>query len=142
MMKFRWICHVFILTGMLFHGFVAQAEQIAVIANPKGPVSSLSQKQISNLYLGRKKGSTGLRLFGHSISSGTRAKFFKKINGMSLSQVNAYWARLKFTGQVFPPRVLSSDKAVIDAVRRQKNAIGYINANALTAGVKVVKMLR
>ena len=58
--------------------------------------------------------------------------------GKSLSQVNAYWARLLFTGRASPPRSLPSPAAILQSVRENKDAIAYIDSRDLDQSVKVV----
>ncbi|HLA34408.1 MAG TPA: hypothetical protein VJ001_06015 [Rhodocyclaceae bacterium] len=119
--------------------------EIAVIANRDSPVQSLTTKQVSDLYLGRSRtlalGET-LTVFEQPVDSPLREMFFLSLNGMKIKQVNAYWARLRFSGEIMPPQSLSDSKAVIEAVKRERNAVGYIDAAMANSSVRVVLTLK
>jgi hypothetical protein len=71
-----------------------------------------------------------------------RESFFRALNGMNLKQLNAYWARLRFSGEVLPPMVLPDSRLVLDAVSRNRGGIGYIDAALVDTSVKVVLRVR
>ncbi|MBC7573803.1 MAG: hypothetical protein H7244_05645, partial [Herminiimonas sp.] len=71
-----------------------------------------------------------------------RERFFRALNGMAINQLNAYWARLRFSGEVLPPRELADSTAMQLAVSRDPSAIGYVDAIFLNSAVKVVLRLR
>ncbi|MBF0263922.1 MAG: hypothetical protein HQL46_01525 [Gammaproteobacteria bacterium] len=121
----------------------AVSANIVIIGNLDGEISKLSKKQLSELYLGRKKSISGkpIRLYELPINSALRERFFNKINGMSLSQVNAYWARLRFSGRVFPPQSLKDSQQVIKKISQYPNSIGYIDSQSLNSQVKRIEML-
>jgi ABC-type phosphate transport system substrate-binding protein len=123
----------------------AQAD-IAVIVHPANPVQSLTARQVAELYLGRVRTfetSQYAVIVDQGHDDRVRERFFKGISGMSLGQVTAYWARLKFTGQVQPPQALPGDASVLEFVRNTPSAIGYISqANAVDARVKTVLVLK
>jgi ABC-type phosphate transport system substrate-binding protein len=135
----NWTCNGLLLGLLLWSGW-AHAEGIAIICHPQASGASLSSKQIADLYMGKKKagGGNSYALYGQA---SLKQDFYKRLNGMSLSNVNAYWARLRFTGQVFPPKSLSSADAVVNAVRNNPNAIGFVSASAVTHSVKVIQWL-
>jgi len=124
---------------------LCRAEYIAVITHPDNPLSEISRKQLSNLYLGRNKAIENnrfLELYDHPDNSAIREDFFERLNGMSLSRVNAYWARLRFTGRIFPPTSLLGDDEVIEAVKHNKQALSYVDGESVTADVKVILWLK
>jgi ABC-type phosphate transport system substrate-binding protein len=61
---------------------------------------------------------------------------------MSLKRLNAYWARLQFSGAVQPPPEISDSQSVRDLVRHNKNAIGYIEASQVDDSVRVILLLK
>lgn len=123
----------------------ARAE-IAVIVHTDNPVQSLTVRQTAELYLGRVRtfdtGQYAL-VIDQGRDDPLRGRFFKDVSGMSVGQVTAYWSRLQFTGQVQPPRSLDGDAAVLDFVRRNPTAIGYVSSvPPQDAKVKTVLVLR
>lgn len=114
---------------------------IYVIANPSVPGEQFTQQQIADLYLGRTRSLQSghyVTLLDQGNDQPVRARFFRQIANMSLAQVNAYWARLTFTGRQQPPQARSSDAKVIEAVSREPNAIGYVSAPPSGAQVRVI----
>lgn len=130
---------------------LSAAAEMVVIVHPDNPVQAMTPRQVSDLYLGRGRfissheqgPSAPTAIYEHPADSPLREAFIRSLNGMTLSQFNAYWARLRFSGEVLPPVALADSKAVIDAVRRNRSAIGYVEASAVGgASVKVVLSLR
>ncbi|MBV1920666.1 MAG: hypothetical protein KUG73_08275, partial [Pseudomonadales bacterium] len=93
---------------------------IVVIVNSENTASDFSQRQLVDLYMGRDlyfpDGSMALRL-DQSPKSQVRHDFYRNLVGKSVAQINAYWARLLFTGRASPPQVISDSQGVLKAVR-------------------------
>lgn len=119
--------------------------EVLVVVHPDSPLQQLSANEVANLYLGRLQtipsGEHALVL-EHPRDSSARARFFKLLNGMDLRRVNSYWARLQFSGGTLPPAQLSDNKAILDAVRLNRLAIGYVDGSAPPSGVRIVLTLR
>ena len=136
------------LRMMFFAGLLAPTlarADIAVIVNAANPVKQMSVQLVADLYLGRARtfpGGEYALVFDLPRDDALRDKFFTSLAGMSLQQVNAYWSRLMFTGQMLPPQPLPNDRAMLDIVRRNSGAIGYLKAEGLDTSVRVVLMLK
>ena len=118
---------------------------IAVIVNAANPVKQMSSQQVSDLYLGRTRNFPGgeyALVFDLPRDDTLREKFFSSLVGMSPQQVNAYWSRLMFTGQVLPPQAMPNDRAVLDIVRRNPGAVGYVKNDGLDTSVRAVLVLK
>jgi len=126
----------------------AAPADVAVVVHPDSPLRSLNAREVSNLYLGRVRsvGVDGARiavtLFEQPADSALREAFFRALNGMAIRQVNAYWARLRYSGEVLPPSQLADSAAVVDAVARDRSAIGYVDARAVSPSVRTVLLLK
>ena len=72
------------------------------------------------------------------VDSEIREEFYKKLTGKSVPQVNAYWAKLIFTGRASPPRVMPDIEAILRVVRENKDAIAYVLREQIDDTVKVV----
>lgn len=125
--------------------FAAQAD-IYLVVSTANPVRTMSQKQALDLYMGRTRnfpnGDYALP-FDQARDAPARAEFYALLTGMDLAQVNSYWARLMFTGQTMPPQPLPNEAAVIEVVRRNPGAIGYLShAPAADKGLAVVLVLK
>lgn len=137
-----WLCLV--LAGLAS----VQAAEIAVIVNPNNPVSVMTAREVSDLYLGRSRSfvldeqKIPAAVYEQPQDSTLRESFFRALNGMNLKQLNAYWARLRFSGEVLPPMTLPDSRLVLDAVSRNRGGIGYIDAALVDTSVKVVLRVR
>jgi ABC-type phosphate transport system substrate-binding protein len=134
----------FLLAAVLSAPTFVLAE-IAVIVHPTNPVKQMTVQQVYDLYLGRARNFPGgefALVFDLPRDDALREKFFQSLAGMSPQQVNAYWSRLMFTGQVLPPQPMPNDRAVLDIVRRNPGAVGYVKAEGIDNGVRVVLTLK
>lgn len=114
---------------------------VLVVVNKDNDIDSFSKRQLVDIYMGKNlylpDGSLAIRL-DQAPDSETREVFYRQLLGKSVAEVNAYWARLLFTGRASPPHVLSSSKEILAVVRKNKNAIGYVNESDVDDSVKVV----
>ena len=142
-----------LLTSLLMCGLCLQPKgpaqaEIVVVVHPDSPIKAISAREVSDLYMGRTRNvrtenqSTTVAVIEQSGNDKLRESFFRQLNGISVSQLNAYWARLRYSGDVLPPPTVSGSSLVIESVRRRRDAIGYINASEVTASVRVVLTLR
>lgn len=116
-----------------------------VVAHRDSPLPQLSPSQVSDLYLGRLRslpGSEAIIVLEREHDSSLRIRFFRLLNGMSLKQINAYWARLQFSGLVLPPPSFGDTKNLLLEIRSNRMAIGYIDASEADDSVKVILRLR
>lgn len=114
---------------------------IVVIGNKESQVKELTKKQVIDIYMGRKStfpnGDTALPLDQNSDST-IRKMFYQVLVEKTVSEVNSYWARLLFSGRATPPRSIKGGTMVIDMIRNNKSAIGYIKLEDLTEDVRVL----
>jgi ABC-type phosphate transport system substrate-binding protein len=118
---------------------------IVVVVHPASPVISLTKKQVSELYLGRNQylgGNQRLQLLDQPRDSKLREQFFAQLMGMDLGRINAYWARLQFSGDIQPPLALPDSATVLKIVSHNPFAIGYMEASALTPAVRAVLTIK
>jgi ABC-type phosphate transport system substrate-binding protein len=112
-----------------------------VVVNESNLVSSLSREELSDLFL--KKNSawpdgTLVLPVDQFEKAEIRDGFNRQVHHKSNAAVRAYWQQRIFSGRDIPPPEKESDAAVIDFVRRNPGAIGYVSAESLVAGVKIV----
>jgi len=125
-----------LVTTVLFAG------DIKIIVNSKNSLSTLTKAEISQYFLKKKKKwNVGkVKPIDQKNNSSIRKQFSKKILGKNVSEVKKYWMEKMFAGRDNPPKIKSSDNAVIDYVKSHKGAIGYVSKDANTDGVKVIKV--
>lgn len=121
------------------------AEEIVVIVNNTNPGTLLTSREVSDIFLGRRRtfpSGEPVLVLEQERDSFLRREFFKRLNGMTLKRLNAYWARLQFSGQVQPPPVMPDSKRVIEAVGDNADAIGYVNSSSVDDSVRIVLRLK
>ena len=67
-----------------------------------------------------------------------KAHFYRFLVNKDLADINAYWARLVFSGRTSPPRTFDQTLAVLDYVSENPDAIGYVERTELNPNVKVI----
>lgn len=117
---------------------------VVVVVHPESPIRQLTKQQLSDLYLGRQRmvpDGERMTVIDLPRDHATRGSFFSALNGMNLSRVNAYWARLEFSGEVSPPLSVPDQQTVINLVRQNRLAIGYIDAASASTQVRALLQL-
>ncbi len=124
---------------MLALGSASAIADIAVVVNP-GNANSVDADVVKKIYLGKSKSfSDGLTVSPvNQDGTAVADEFNDKVVGKSSSQLNAYWAKLVFTGKGTPPAKVNTDQAVIDFVASNSGAIGYVDSASVSDKVKVV----
>jgi phosphate transport system substrate-binding protein len=106
---------------------VAALDAIAVIVNPKNPVSELSISQLQAIYSGQITNwkdvggaDAPIEFFGRDSASGTFEMFTEKVFGKD--------ARASAGSPAVPQeRQIADSSLIVDAVMHSKNAIGYVS---------------
>ncbi|MGX1925883.1 hypothetical protein ACUALS_11825 [Vibrio sp. NH-7] len=110
-----------------------------VVVSEESSIAAFNVDDIADVYLGRKK------VLGSSYvdqvldrTGEERRRFFATVANMRESQVNAYWAKLKFSGSMRAPEEVDSTQALLEKVIENPQAIGYMTEKPPeNSGVKV-----
>ena len=73
--------------------------------------------------------------------SNLRKDFYRGLVKRSEAQIDAYWAQLIFAGRMKPLRRAGAAAEVIELVRNEPRAIGYLREEDLQPGVRVILRL-
>jgi len=114
---------------------------VVVIVHPSVGVSSLTQDDVSRIFLAKSKTFPNEKAavpVNQNEGSAARAAFEDKVLKKTPSQVNAYWTQLIFTGKGTPPKDVGADADVKKLVADNPNIVGYIDSSAVDASVTVV----
>lgn len=117
---------IIILIGTPSRGW---SEDLLVIVNKDNPLNTLTKQQVTDLFMGRTpyfpSGEAVVKLDAPSASA-IRKDFYYSLVRMSLPEINAYWARLMFSGRATPPMQVPQEQDIVKLVADNSNAIGYI----------------
>ena len=125
-------------------GSVAFAEQVAVITHPNYKGSSISQSDLKNIFLGKKKtlpDGGKVTPIDQPEGSAARKEFYSKVLKKNPKKLKAYWAKKIFSGRGTPPKIIGDDSAVLDWVANHPGALGYVKKSAVgeSKNIKVLK---
>lgn len=137
----KMILNVFIMFVMIFDviPFQCMADDVVVIANPSVSETTLSNKDIRNIYLGKKSSwSDGGKIKFVILSGDIHERFLKSYIGKTEKQYNTYWKKQVFTGKGSPPQEFDSDQAMVAFVAQTVGAIGYVSAGVDVSKVKTI----
>ena len=112
-----------------------------VIVNPANPVGALSGNELSRLFLKKTVSwPTGapVAAVDQERTSDVRRSFSQKVHARDADAIVAHWQTMVFSGRDTPPPVRSTDAAVVEFVRANPGAIGYVSDAADLSGVKVL----
>jgi len=129
-----------VAAGFLFLNVLdARAGNIKIIANPSLPTDTISMQELKSVFLAEKNSIDGAYVQPVLEKGGSaHLTFLKDYLRQSDSELQSYYGSLVFTGRASMPRILDSDAEVVAYVAHTKGAIGYVSADAVTDGVKVL----
>ncbi|HBC55731.1 MAG TPA: hypothetical protein DCZ03_01070 [Gammaproteobacteria bacterium] len=141
-MKKKYL-YPFIVLIFLYYSPSGFAE-IVVITNPSSGIESISQEELKEIYLRRKRKT----IYGKRVNPvdmeddiEIRDHFYSSITGRTTRQMDRHWSALLFAGEGSPPRMLPSQQAVVTYVANTKDAIGFVERTNVTGQVKIIFIL-
>ena len=127
--------------ALLFTAISAEAG-VKIVVNSSNTASSITKARAADLFLKRvTRWDNGKAVTPVDLSekNGERGTFSVDLLGKEVSWVKSYWQKMIFSGRSTPPVELSSQAEVLDFVRNNADAIGYVSDNAaLPQGVKAL----
>lgn len=124
----------------LLPGLVA-AESIVVVVNAASGVDLLSHAEVVNIFLGRfRQFPSGLAAqpIDLPVAHPARADFYRLLVDKSPAEINAYWARLVFSGRTQPPMQAARFDDVIPTVQSTPGGISYMERSKVGGRLKIV----
>ena len=132
---------IIILVALAFISTATAQNKYKIIVNNSNSVSALSKADISKYFLKKiTSWSNGSEIMpvDQTDNNSVREDFSQDIHGKSVAAIKSYWQVKIFSGRAVPPPMAGSDKDVIEFVRSNPAAIGYVKAGVSTSGVKVI----
>lgn len=113
-----------------------------LVVNASNSIPSITKAKAADLFLKRvTRWDNGRAVTPVDLSekSAVRTAFCKELLGKEVAWVKSYWQKMIFSGRATPPAELSSEAEVMDYIRNNADAIGYVGDTAtLPAGVRVL----
>jgi len=113
-----------------------------VIVNKSNVATTLTKKEVSDLFLKKTKWKDGSAATPVDLvsNSKTREQFTLEIHGKSISAIRSFWQQAAFSGTASAPPEKANDLEVIEFVKKNPGAIGYVSVSANNDGVKIVSI--
>jgi ABC-type phosphate transport system substrate-binding protein len=124
-------------------GVSMHAQDFQLVVHPDNPTESVSSKDLSAWFLLQVTtwpSGDKVAPVDQSDEAVITAAFCEKVHGKSLSAIKSFWQKKIFSGKGVPPKKVASDEEVINFVKANPGAIGYVSTSANSAGVKVIKL--
>ena len=116
-----------------------------IIVHASNPQRTMTQREVVDLFMGRSRAFVSGEFaiaFDLPRDSPGRAAFYQALIGMSAAQVTSYWSRLMFSGQSMPPQPLPDEATMIEIVKRNPNAIGWVTREPTDKQVRTVFVIK
>jgi len=142
-MNRKHIKQLFYALALMLSSATADAA-LVVIVNANSRVAHLSREEVVNIFMGRYRrlpDGSAVQPVEIRGEAPVRREFYQKLLDKSLAEINAYWARLLFSGRTQPPLALDSVRDVLEKVAQHPNAVGYVDSDSLNDQVKIVYKL-
>jgi ABC-type phosphate transport system substrate-binding protein len=113
--------------------------EVVIVANPGISVSSLSEQDVKQIFLGKIKsvGGESVKIIVQK-DGDVHRKFLDDYVSRTPSQYKRYYKKLVFTGKGRAPIKVADDQAMLAYISRTTGAIGYVNAGAVNDKVKII----
>ena len=119
---------------------VAALGDVVVVINPKSGVDRLTREEVVNVFLGRfRQLSSGIAAKPADLppNSAEKAAFHRLLVNKELPEINAYWARLVFSGRTLPPKTANGSDELLAWVASTAGAVGYVDRSKVDGRVRV-----
>lgn len=114
---------------------------VVVVVSAKSAITHLTAEQVTKLFLGKTatfpNGGNAVPI-DQAEGSSIRNEFYSRIVNKTPSQISAYWTKIIFTGDGYPPKQLEGNLDVRNAVANNPNAIGYVDRSVVDSSVRVI----
>jgi ABC-type phosphate transport system substrate-binding protein len=107
----------------------ADAGELVVVVNAASGVGKLNRSQVTDIFLGR------FRVFPSGLaaepidqpdSEPLKTQFYRLLVDKDVAEINAYWARLIFSGRTAPPQKTGNGAEVLRLLTSRKGGIAYV----------------
>lgn len=129
-----------LLTLLTLLPLMAAAEPLVVVVNPDSGIETLSRNDVVNIFLGRfRQFPSGMTAQPIDLPmSPVRTQFYRALVNKEPAEINAYWARLIFSGRTSPPVQSETQEDAVKTLRANPGGIAYMERSKVTSREKIV----
>jgi len=125
-------------------GGATPAKEYVVVVNSFNPFVEIQHDYLARLFLKKDtlwmNGQTAYPV-DQADNAPIRERFATNVLGKNMGAVRSYWRQQVFSGQAVPPPSLDNDEAVLEFVRHNPYAVGYVAASTpLGANIRAIRV--
>jgi ABC-type phosphate transport system substrate-binding protein len=108
-----------------------------IVVHSSNPIDSISRDKLADIFLKkvtRWDNGKGITAIDQSDKNTVRDEFSKLVLKKEPAWVDGYWQKMIFSGRATPPARLNSDAEVLDFLRGNPDAVGYVSDSAVVGG--------
>jgi len=142
MRRAAWIAGVFVLS--ILATTVVEAAEYKVVAHPSVGLDSISKRDLTRLFFKqRTRWASGAvaKPIDQTMKNEVREAFSEGVLNRSLAAVESYWNSQVFSGKNTPPPTAKSDAEVLEFVKSNPGAVGYVTGDVSVSGVQVMTVV-
>lgn len=135
-----------LLLSLLLLLFTREAlADLVVVVNVRNSIQVMTRQEVINLFFGR------INQFANGVEAQPvdlidknpdRARFYRQLVGKDVADINAYWARMSFSGRQNAPARVADAEEVIRWVSSRPGGIGFIDGARVDGRLRVVYELK
>ena len=130
--------------SILLFSLHSSAQGLVVVVNKSNSINALSKREVIDIYMGRYitfPNGKKAKPFDLPAESQFKKDFYLELVNQNERKINAYWARVLFSGRAKPPESVESINEVLSHLQNSEFSIAYIPESEMTDDVKVVYRL-
>jgi ABC-type phosphate transport system substrate-binding protein len=137
----------FVVGLSLISGLAAETtsgKDVAIVVNPDNNVSNLTMAELRKIFRGERQywsSDSPIVLLMHAPGAKERAVILRSVLQMSEDEYTQFWvAKIMRAEASFPPTAVFSYAMIGEGIRGNRGAIGYVSANAVPVGLKILQV--
>lgn len=140
----RTLATTLLAAAALFPSSSLLANGYVIIANPNIDLEQVDLNSLRDIYLGKiKRWDDGSTVQPVYVTRGDAHKeFLSEVVNKTPAQFRTYWKRAVFTGGRAGFKKVGSEEELVEYIRDNEGAVGYISADFEAEGVKVIGVQR
>lgn len=116
--------------------------QVAVIANSKVKVDSITRSQLLDYYSGDiREWNNNLSIVVFDLPKGEIRNTFFEYIGKSSSRMKSIWLKKMLSGEGDPPKIVKNEKDMLETIAKTPGSIGFISSGLVNNTVKVLVLI-
>lgn len=117
---------------------------VAIVVNVDNNVSNLSMPELRKIFRGERQywsSNSPIVLLMHAPGAKERVVILRSVLQMTEDEYTQFWVgKIMRAEASFPPTAVFSYAMIGEGIRGNRGAIGYVNANTVPAGLKILQV--